>query len=456
MSSSKPGAIVDNGPLSSDLDFSRFAMRVSTDRYHSHEYQQRERERLWMRIWQVAGRAEEIPDPGDWMEHRLYDQSWVVVRGRDGVVRGFVNACRHRGNAFCNGRGSAARFTCPYHNWSYGLDGKLLAVAKPDFDGPVEDFVGCKEDLALIEVPVECFAGFVFLNPDRDAAPLAEFLGEAGDLLAAYRLEEMIPLGMHVREEIDCNWKVVKDAFEEGYHVQGVHPELAGMTKLSRERCSIFGDHAVTVVPFGSPELAELGPEQEIEGYLSLPVANFPGFAEALPRLAELAAQYRGSAGQLALPEGVTPLSLLQQAVRDVLGAKGLDVTDLTDNQMSDYQYWLLFPNVFMQVRSGDATAILAEPHASGDPNRCTWRAIALMWLPPEQRAAQQTALTEIAPGDHFPYFLALQQDYDQMSIQQRGLRNRSMPYQTLTRQEPKVAHFHSVLDGWLETGRSA
>ena len=78
---SKPGEIVDRSPLSSDLDFSRFAMRVSTERYRSREYQERERERLWMRVWQIAGRAEEIPEAGDWMEYHLYDQSYVVVRG---------------------------------------------------------------------------------------------------------------------------------------------------------------------------------------------------------------------------------------------------------------------------------------------------------------------------------------------------------------------------------------
>ncbi|MCB2059118.1 MAG: aromatic ring-hydroxylating dioxygenase subunit alpha [Novosphingobium sp.] len=451
MQSARPGQIIDNAPLSSQIDFSRFPMRVGTRSYHSREHQEREREQLWMKIWQIAGRAEEIPEAGDWMVHRIFDQSFVLVRGRDGVVRGFVNACRHRGNAFCEGKGRSARFTCPYHNWSYGLDGQLLAVAKPDFEGTVEEFVGNKEDLGLIRVPVEVFAGFVFINPDPDAAPLSEFLGDVADLLAPYHLEEMVPVGMNVRETIESNWKVVMDAFQEGYHVQGVHPELAGMTKLSRERCGFFGNHAVTVVPFGSPELADLGPEHEIEGYLSLPVANFPGFAEALPRLAELAADLRDKDGNLQLPEGVTPLSLLQRAVREILTAKGLDVSGLTDNQMSDYQYWLLFPNVFMQVRSGDATVITAEPHLSGDPNRSTWRVIALQWLPPEQREAQRTELTEIAEGDHFPYFLALEQDYVQMAIQQRGLRNSALEYQTLTRQEPKLAHFHAALERWYE-----
>ena len=123
------------------------------------------------------------------------------------------------GNAVCEGKGRSARFQCPYHNWSYGLDGKLLAVAKPDYDGPVEEFVGRKEDLGLVQVPVECFAGFVFLNPDPDAPPLLDYLGEVADLLAPYRMEEMIPVGLNMREAIEGNWKVVMDAFQESYHV---------------------------------------------------------------------------------------------------------------------------------------------------------------------------------------------------------------------------------------------
>lgn len=452
----KPGERVDNAPLSSDLDIDSDRRRISTDRYHSREYQARERDNLWLRVWQIAGRAEEIPDTGDWMEYRLFDQAFVLVRGRDGIIRGFVNACRHRGNAFCQGKGNSARFTCPYHNWSYGLDGQLLAVAKPDYDGPVEEFVGDKKELGLIEVPTQCFAGFIFLNPDPDAASLADFLGEAADMLKPYRMEEMVPTGMNVREGIDCNWKVVMDAFQEGYHVQGVHPELAHMTNLGAEHCRFVGDHAVTAVPFADSMQAGMGLEQEIEAYLNLPIANFPGFAEALPRFAEIVEGYRQEDGSIALPDGLTPIALLQQAVREKLTAKGLDVSGLTDSQMSDYQYWYIFPNLFMQVRSGDATAIIAEPHASGDPNRCSWRATALYWLPEEERRAALTELTEIPEGEHFPYFLALEQDYEQMEVQQRGLRNRQHEFLTLTRQEPKVAHLHAILDRWVDGDRGA
>jgi nitrite reductase/ring-hydroxylating ferredoxin subunit len=447
----KPGERVDNAPLSCKLDLSSYRRQVPTDRYHCRDYNERERDNLWMRVWQIAGRAEEIPESGDFMAYRLFDQSYVLVRGKDGTIRGFVNACRHRGNAFCEGRGNAPRFTCPYHNWSYGLDGQLLAVAKPDFDGTTEEFVGDKQDLGLIEVSVECFAGFIFLNPDPHAPPLGTFLGDAGDMLAPYHIDEMVALGMNVRETIDCNWKVVMDAFQEGYHVQGVHPELAHMTNLGAEHCVFVGEHAVTAVPFAASMQAGLGLEAEINGYLNLPIANFPGFAEALPRFAEIVAGYRSSGSSLELAEGATPISLLQRAVREKLEEKGLDVSGLTDSQMSDYQYWFLFPNVFLQVRSGDGTAIIAEPHPSGDPTRCSWRAVALMWLPPEEREAQRTPCTEIGEDDHFPYFLALEQDFVQMAIQQRGLMSRQLPHMMLTKQEPKIHHFHDRVDRWVD-----
>ena len=321
MQPTRPGECIDKGPLISEIDFTPFKMQVSTDRYHSRRFPACARERLWMRVWQVAGRADDIPEAGDWMEYRIFDQSFVLVRGKDAVVRGFVNACRHRGNALCAGKGRAARFTCPYHNWSYGLDGKLLAVAKPDFDGSVEEFVGDKDALGLVEVPVECFAGFVFLIPVRNAAPLSDFLGEVAELLAPYRLEEMVPVGLNVRESLDCNWKVVMDAFQEGYHIQGVHPELIPAMDESKERYGFFGDHSVATGPFGAANLEDFGPEQQADSIRSLP-ATFPGVVEVLPRFEALLDTYRDPAGKLSFPPGVTGRQLLQQATRDTLTAK--------------------------------------------------------------------------------------------------------------------------------------
>lgn len=445
----RPGELIDKGALIREIDFAPFHMRVSTERYHAPDYAAREREQLWMRVWQVAGRADDIPEAGDWMEYRLFDQSWVLVRGKDGAVRGFVNACRHRGNAFCEGKGHAARFTCPYHNWSYGLDGALLAVARPDFEGTLEDFVGDKAELGLIAAKVECFAGFVFINPDPHAAPLADFLGEVAGLLAPYKLDEMIPIGLNRREPLECNWKVVMDAFQEGYHIQAVHPELISAMDESLERYAFFGDHSVATGPFGAANLEDFGPEQQAESIRGLP-ATFPSVTEVLPRFEELLDEHRSALGALAFPDGVTGRLLLQQATRDTLTGKGLDVSKLTDIQMSDNHFHLVFPNLFMTIRAGEATVIISTPHESGDPGRCYWQVMGLMWLPPEQRAAAREPLHEVKQGEHEPYFLALEQDYDQMQAQQRGLRNSGLKEMALTRQEVRLAYYHSALDSWV------
>ncbi len=451
MQSARPGECIDTAPYISEIDFSRFQMRVSTERYWSAEYNERERQLLWMRVWQVAGRTDELPEAGDWKVHAIFDQSYVLVRGRDGEIRGFVNACRHRGNALCSGKGGhSARFTCPYHNWSYGLDGQLLAVAKPDFDGPVEEFVGDKSELGLMQVPVESFAGFIFINPDPDAQPLAEFLGETADLLAPYRVEEMTSYGLNVRESLNCNWKVIMDAFQEGYHIQGVHPELIPAMDESKERYGFFGDHSVATAPFGAANLADFGPDQQVEAIRGLP-GTFPGVVEVLPRFEELVDACRKSDGTIDFPDGVTGRALLQQATRDTFTGKGLDVSGLTDNQLSDNQFYLLFPNFFMTIRAGEATVIISGPHPGGDPNRCYWHVLNLQWLRPEERAAKREPLLEIAEGDHFTYFLALEQDWEMMQRQQEGLRNSTLRHMALTKQEVRLAYYHSVLDSWVE-----
>lgn len=450
MTSELPGSWMDNATLIGDVDFSRYRLKIPTDRYNSVEYSAQERERLWMRTWQIAGRAEEIPDSGDWKEHKIFDQSFMLVRGRDGQIRGFVNACRHRGNHLCKGKGNSARFTCRYHNWTFGLEGQLLAVSQSDFEGSVEEFVAPKSELGLIPISVECLGGFIFINPDKNAAPLAEFLGPAKDVLEAYRMEEWVPVGINVREEVACNWKVVMDAFGESYHIQGVHPELLGLSDTVRERFHAMGRHSAAAVPFGPESRGDI--EEDVRNILSVPAEQFPHYGDVLPVFEKRIETYRNADGTLVLPEGVTPQGMFQSLIREQLTAQGRDVSRLTDTQMTDYQYWLLFPNVFLQVSVSDATIIVNEPHPDGDHNKCVWHVTFLHWLPEAERNAAKEPVKVMPHGEHFPYHWVLEQDYVQMPIQQNGLRNQLFKEMHLTKSEPRVAHFHSMLDKVMDT----
>lgn len=431
-----------------DMDLDGIKFEISTERYTSHDYQALERERVWMKVWQIAGRADELPNPGDWKTYTIFDQSFVIVRGKDGDLRGFVNACRHRGNVLCDkAKGHSGRFTCPYHLWTYGLDGSLIAVARPDLVGDID-----KGAHSLVEVPVDTFAGFIFINPDKGAAPLAAFLGEeVVQRLAAYKLDEMVPVGMDVREPLECNWKVVIDAFSEGYHIIGVHPELLSVIDLEAgtSRHGMFGDHGMACSPFEVKRTQDCGLEEQVEGIRALP-GTFATVAEVLPRFEELVNGHRDAEGTLGFPEGVDVRRLLQKATRETLTAKGLDVSELSDDQMSDNQGWFLFPNFFMTIRAGEATTIMSFPHPTGDPNRCIWHVTAYMWLPEAARAQYRAELTDVTEPGSYPYFLALQQDYDQMPRQQIGLRNKGLEHMSIVREELSIARFHNVLDRYI------
>jgi Ring hydroxylating alpha subunit (catalytic domain) len=257
---------------------------------------------------------------------------------------------------------------------------------------------------------------------------------------------------MNVRERVDCNWEVVVDAFAEGYHVDSIPPELLRVLSIdsSKERFGFFGDHFVVAVPFEVANVAGFGPEQQVEGIRELP-GTFPGVADVLPSFEELVDAHRDQGGTLHLPEGVTTRTLLQQATRETWTRKGLDVSGLTDAQMSDNHAWLLFPNFFATIRAGEATVIVALPDPDGDPNRCIWYVIGYMWLPPEQREASRVELIDVDEPGSCKYFLALQQDYEQMPRQQAGLRNTRLEHMSLAQHEIRIAHFHRSVDAHLE-----
>ena len=104
-----------------------------------------------------------------------------------------------------------------------------------------------------------------------------------------------------------------------------------------------------------------------------------------------------------------------------------------------------------MTIRAGEATVITAVPHPDGDPNRCIWHVTSYMWLPPELREAFRAELVDVDEPGSFKYFLALQQDYEQMPRQQLGLRNRTLDHMSLVREEVNIARFHSVVNRYLE-----
>ncbi|MGE5689186.1 MAG: aromatic ring-hydroxylating oxygenase subunit alpha [Pseudomonadota bacterium] len=181
-----------------------------------------EQERIFRRTWQYVGHAGQAPDPGTFFSGRCGDVPVLVTRARDGRLRAFLNVCRHRGSLLVDGEGRRATVQCPYHAWTYDLDGTLRnaprAAAEPGLS---------TDGLGLVALALDTWGPFVFVNPDVDAAPLAETLEDLPELVAAAGLD-VHALAFHHRAETayDANWKLCCENYLECYHCQVAHPGL--------------------------------------------------------------------------------------------------------------------------------------------------------------------------------------------------------------------------------------
>lgn len=181
-----------------------------------------EKRGIFHRTWQMVGRTDQVSKSGEFFTTDLDGEPLVVVRGADGVLRAFYNVCRHHAAAVVTETtGHAANFRCPYHGWTYGIDGALKGA--PDFDG-VCDFDRAKN--GLVSVRVESWENFVFVNLDANAASLRDFLGSLVDRVTPLHFHALHFLERRIYE-LNCNWKVYADNYlDGGYHVPHLHKGL--------------------------------------------------------------------------------------------------------------------------------------------------------------------------------------------------------------------------------------
>lgn len=186
--------------------------------YTSEEVLAFEREALFAKEWLCVGRAERIPKPGDWFTVTITGEPLIVLRDKEGQVRCLSAVCQHRAMQVCQGEGNSTTFKCPYHHWIYGQDGRLLGAPAME---RTEGFD--KSDFGLPQMRVEQWMGFVFVNLDPDAAPLAPTLARYSKYLTNYHLTEAVCPGTFTLEDMPWNWKVMFENFNDGYHANRLH-----------------------------------------------------------------------------------------------------------------------------------------------------------------------------------------------------------------------------------------
>ncbi|HJS91894.1 MAG TPA: aromatic ring-hydroxylating dioxygenase subunit alpha [Steroidobacteraceae bacterium] len=214
--------------------------------YRDPEFFELEKELIFRPSWQIVCHLNDVPRAGDYHSFEFLGQSIIVLRGEDGQVRSFHNACRHRAARLLDDtKGHCGRrITCPYHAWTYGLDGRLLTLPQRN------DFNGIdRERHGLVPLEQEVFMGFIFVRlaaapPAGERIPgseawipsrvprmpsVREMAAPYADELAAYRLEELVPQGRVTLRSRSVNWKNVADNYSDGLHIQVAHP---GLTRL--------------------------------------------------------------------------------------------------------------------------------------------------------------------------------------------------------------------------------
>jgi len=201
--------------------------------YRDPEFFELEKELIFRPSWQIVCHVNDVPHSGDFHTLEFLGQSIVVLRGEDGQVRSFHNACRHRAARLVDdSKGHCGRrITCPYHAWTYGLDGRLLTVPQRG------DFAALdRERFGLAPLEQEIFMGFIFVRfaagaPGSEARipSVREMAAPYADELAAYRLQELVPQGRVTLRPRSVNWKNVGDNYSDGLHIPIAHP---GLTRL--------------------------------------------------------------------------------------------------------------------------------------------------------------------------------------------------------------------------------
>ena len=208
-----------------------YALRVSTLAWASYSDPptlEHERAAIFARSWQYVGRLAQLESPG-YFAATVGDIPIVVTRDRGGELRAFLNVCRHRGSLVAEGEGSRATLQCPYHAWTYGLDGRLVAAPRTDREGGVET-----EGLGLRPASVGTWGPLVFASPDPEAAPLREVLGRLPDLVAEAGVDvEQLEFRHRAASTVEANWKLVSENFLECYHCSVAHPGFSALVDVS-------------------------------------------------------------------------------------------------------------------------------------------------------------------------------------------------------------------------------
>ena len=415
--------------------------RFSGERFYSPEFMAKEWGQLWRRTWNMGPRLEEFSAVGDFVIHNLGQESFIFVMTQENLVQAFYNVCQHRGKRIvCNQRtGNVRFFQCGFHAWSWNIDGSIKGV--PDQQTYPQFRNGLPQDeLALSDIRVDTWGGWVWFNIDGDAEPLLQYLDVLPNHIAPYRMEDMRTF-VNATFLWDCNWKIAVDAFNESYHFRGIHPEMMKWSNADA-KLEILGKHSRMINEYGAPSK----PHRETRE-ISERMAAYMRYFGLDPQT------YEGPAKEVRIEKQ----KINRQQVADGL-ARHLPYNDMTDEQLSDVYHYFYFPGAAQNIFPEGVNTFRYRPHET-DPNKCYYDLIMMGHFPPDQEPPK----VEHVYFDHKVQYVdlldptlevasfILQQDADNVPEVQQGVQSEGYKGMVLGDQEIRVRHFHNMIDHYLE-----
>lgn len=439
---------------------------INTGRYIDPRFAQLEHERLWLRAWQVAARLDEIPESGDFTTYEIGDQSILVVRVDASAVKAYYNACPHRGTALAEGCGhfGRARIMCPFHGWRWDLTGRnQFVLERQEFcDGNLRD-----SDVALREVNVQLFAGFVFINFDPEPEPFDAFIAPVRALIEDLAIGDMhhywwksIPVA--------ANWKVAQEAFFEAFHVPATHPQLekAGADVILGNRDDAEFTHrhvAYEVYPHGHgrfyggkktpmaghvhKDARQGDPVDDMAARLKLLVDGMD--AMVLQEDIDVVMSLKGKP----IPEGST----LGGEYMKALYARAAEQRRPMPKQKPEILgMWggeiFVFPNLMILPQAGNAMIYRVRPQGS-DPDRCVFEIFSTKTYPAEMKPPRASMERVTDVRDPAQIRLIPRQDLGNIPRIQKGLHARGMHHTWLAADQEKIIlNMHRELDRYLKS----
>lgn len=330
------------------------ARHYDKDVYYSREVAEEEWQKLLSKTWHLVGHMNDIPRENRYMRVRIGHENILVVRGRGDALRAFYNVCQHRGATLTEtDYGTAKKLVCPFHRWEFDMKGDLKKIVDRE---TFREEALC-HDLNIPKVRVEQWRGWVFINMDLDAMPLNEWIGEdLPELLEAYDFEKAVRV-REVVQEWPANWKLAHQAFNEGYHVQATHPQLAAATDAYNVQHDMYENgHARSIYNF-----------MQATVHLKKPPKVLPQEMQIFLREAGIAPENYPKK----LKDVPAAIIKSKRNRKDYV----IDYSKFSEGQLVDDWGVGFFPTTETFLHPEGFFVQSWRPHPSGDPLRCIYQA---------------------------------------------------------------------------------